>query len=208
MKTLIAIPCMDMVHTSFFTSVVAMRKIGTIEVAVTSSSLIYDARNNLAQRAVENGFDRILWLDSDMHFEPDLMERFMARLDEGLEFVTGLYFSRKPPSKPVVYQNVSTRDAGGGAVIPVADPFKEIPEGLFEVAGCGFGGCMMTVDLLRAVNERYGLPFSPILGFGEDLSFCTRARQLGAVIVCDGSIRLGHVGYHEYTIDDWEKGDT
>ena len=104
MRTLIAIPCMDMVYTLFFTSMLAMRKPEGTEVAVASCSLIYEARHTLAKKAMDDGFDRVLWLDSDMTFQPDLLERFAADLDQGLEYVYGLFFTRKIPVKPCVYE--------------------------------------------------------------------------------------------------------
>ena len=52
----------------------------------------------------------------------------------------------------------------------------------------------MNVSLIKKVQDKFGLPFSPILGFGEDLSFCARARQVGAEIYCDSRAKMGHVG--------------
>ena len=63
MRTMIAIPCMDMVHTLFFASMLSLRKPEGTEVAVASCSLIYEARHTLAMRALNEGFDRVLWLD-------------------------------------------------------------------------------------------------------------------------------------------------
>lgn len=78
MKLMIAVPCMDMVHTLFFRSFAGLRLPHGSEVVISTSSLIYDARNQLARKAVEGGYDRVLWLDSDMVFNPDMVERFMA----------------------------------------------------------------------------------------------------------------------------------
>ena len=36
--------------------------------------------------------------------------------------------------------------------------------------------------------------FTPLPHFGEDLSFCIRARECGYEICCDPTIRIGHVG--------------
>ena len=66
MRTLIAVPCMDMVHTVFMASLLQLNKPEGTEIAVSSSSLVYDARHSLAKKALNEGFDRILWIDSDM----------------------------------------------------------------------------------------------------------------------------------------------
>lgn len=195
MKTLICIPCMDMVHTEFLKSLLAMRRPGESKFTISCSSLIYDARNSMAKRAVANGFDRILWLDSDMVFEPDLMERLSARLDEGKEFVSGIYFTRKAPVRPVLYKQCGYYEMEDGGVSPRAVWYDDYPQdSLFKVEAVGFGCVMMTVDLVKRIGERFGLPFAPMLGFGEDLSFCARATELGADLWVDSTIKCGHVG--------------
>ena len=191
MKTLIAIPCMDMVHTDFMRSCLGMKLEGEVQYTFSQASLIYDGRNTLAKIAVNNGFDRVLWLDSDMQFGPDLFRALSADLDEGREIVSALYFSRKPPIKPVAYKTCRINAAG----IPEAESFRDFPPAeIFPVAACGFGAVMMTTELLRRVQDRFGLPFSPAYGFGEDLSFCMRVSELGETVWCDSRIRPGHVG--------------
>ena len=198
MKTLIAVPCMDMVHTPFVCALLSQPPLeGETEIRFGANSLIYDTRNQLAEYAVKRGFDRVLWLDSDMTFKPDFSHRLAAHLDAGLEFVTGLYMTRKKPIKPTIFKTLT-------ADPPTVECFEEYPKDqLFEIAACGFGGVMMTTDLIRKVAEAYGLPFSPILGVGEDLSFCLRATMLGAKLYCDSSIKMGHVGFREYTEDSY-----
>lgn len=195
MKTLICLPCMDMVHTEFMKSLLGMRRPGETKFTISQSSLIYDARNGMARRAVREGFDRVLWLDSDMSFEPDLMERLSARLDEGREYVSALYFTRKAPVRPVLYKECGYYEMEDGAVSPRAVWYDDYPrDDIFKVEATGFGGVMMTVDLIKRVGEKFGLPFAPMLGFGEDLSFCGRVSQVGGEMWVDSTIKMGHVG--------------
>lgn len=95
MKTMVAIPCMDMMHTDFVISLTGIRSDGGLKMVYCASSLVYDARNSLARRAILEGYDRVLWLDSDMKFGPDLLLQLSADLDEGRDMVSGLYVSRK-----------------------------------------------------------------------------------------------------------------
>lgn len=194
MKYLIAVPCMDMVQTPFVCSLVAMQPLnGPTEITFGANSLIYDTRNQLADKAVREGFDRVLWLDSDMTFSPDLARRLSTRLDEGCEYVSAFYTTRKNPIRPCVFKNFT-------ADPPVMEFYEDYPRNsLFEIAGSGFGGVMVSTGLIRRVLEAYGRPFSPILGVGEDLSFCARARALGARLYCDSSIKMGHIGFTEFT---------
>ena len=206
MKTLIAIPCMDTVPTLFLKSLLGLEKGSECEVALTMSSLIYDARNQLAHKAIDESFDRILWLDSDMEFDPDLMNRLHAVLDEGHDMVSALYFKRKRPYVPVIYKALYCTQAKDGKTEHHADIYRDYPKNeVFEVAACGFGGVLMKTSLVKAVHEKFGLPFSPILGFGEDLSFCMRAREIGRDIVCDSRIKMGHVAYSVITEETYTK---
>ena len=195
MKTLIAVPCMDMVHTAFFASYSHMRKVGDTMLSCCQNSLIYDARNRLGKSALETGADRILWLDSDMVLPVDLMERLSEDLGNGCECVSSLYFKRVPPHEPVAYKTLQRNETADGGVEIEVESVKEWPaDQLFEVEGIGFGACMMTTDLYRRVYEEYGLPFSPLLGLGEDLSFCARAQKLGAKLYCDSRVKPRHIG--------------
>lgn len=199
MKTLIAIPCMDMVHTDFLRSCLGLEKMGEVRFGFAQSSVIYDARNALANMAIGENFDRVLWLDSDMSFDGDLFLRLSEHLDMGKEMVSGLYFSRKGETKPIIYKRLYIKAEGPEAV---AENYDDYPvDDLFKIEGCGFGAVMMTVDLLKRVKDKYALPFFPVSGFGEDLSFCLRAIQMGADIWCDSTIKLGHVGLAVYNED-------
>ena len=197
MKTLIAVPCLDTVHTAFMVSLLKLNKPAGTEIAVSSSSLVYDARHSLAHRAIQLGAGRILWLDSDMMFAPDLLERLSADLDQGLEFVSGLYFTRKAPVTPCVYE--TCHDVGG---VPTAAPFTSIPDGLFEAEGVGFGAVLMDTRLVCRVGQ---LPFFPMEGYGEDLSFCRRARAAGAKIFCDSRVRVDHIGLSLFNETQWKE---
>ena len=201
MKTLIALPCMDMVHTTFMKSLVAMERVDECRFSIMCSSLVYDARNSLAKQAVTEGYDRMLWLDSDMDFDPDLLVRLSADMDEGRELVSGLYFKRKAPVKPVIYKEVGYYHSDlDDSVTPVAVSYEDYPkDSIFPIAGAGFGGVLVSVDLIKRVGDKFGLPFSPILGFGEDLSFCLRASEVGAEMFCDSRVKLGHVGFGTIT---------
>ena len=41
-----------------------------------------------------------------------------------------------------------------------------------------------------------------MLGFGEDLAFCLRVKDLGKKVYCDSRIKVGHIGYKTFGEDD------
>lgn len=192
MKILIAVPCMDQVPAQFAHSLATMSHDNCI-VAMQIGSLIYSSRNSLALTAIKEECDYVLWLDSDMIFPPNILDLLMQHKDKG-DIITGCYYRRVPPYHPVLFSKLEITDKGS-----TQEDVTEIPDGLFEVEGCGFGCVLMPTHILVECFSTYGDLFSPIHGVGEDLSFCWRARQLGYRIVCDPSIYLGHVGH--YVVD-------
>ena len=191
MRILIAVPCMDQVPAQFAASLATLRKTEETVVAFQISSLVYTARNELAKTAIQLNADFVLWLDSDMVFEPDILERLLKDYqDKKGDIISGIYFRRVSPFTPVIYETFEITDRGSYYSNP-----EQVPDEIFKVGGCGFGCVLMPADVLMDVIAKYGQPFDPINGNGEDLSFCWRARELGYTIVCDPSISCGHVGH-------------
>ena len=192
-KILIAIPCMDQVPAPFAQSLAMIQKTeDNVACAFQMGSLIYTSRNNLSLQAMKTEFDYMLWLDSDMVFQQDLLIRMKQTMDEkGLDFLTGLYFRRVPPFTPVLFDQLDIAEDGSCTWTD----WKDVPEGLFKIGGCGFGCVLIKTDVLFDVQAKFGELFNPIANMGEDLSFCWRARQCGYDIWCDPSLVCGHVGY-------------
>lgn len=194
-RYMIACPCMESIPTATVASIASMKRVGAFKYSFLANSLVYDARNMLAAEALDTKADRILWLDSDMTFSSDIMERMAQRLDEGIDFVSGLYFMRKTPTRPCIYKSVKITDGKGHAIVYMDYPRDK----MFEIGGCGFGAVMMTRKLLKDVYDTYDRPFDPMPGvLGEDLAFCWRAQQCGYKLWCDASIKFGHVGNYIY----------
>ena len=199
-KILIAVPCMDTIPTRFAHSLVMLRKVGECAVTFEIGSLIYTSRNSIARRAIEMGADYVLWLDSDMVFEPDLLERLMAHMDEpDVNMVTGLYFRRVQPFSPVLFDRLDFHEGATAWT-----EFEKIPDKMFTVGGCGFGCVLMRTDVLFDVLAKFQNCFAPLGNTGEDLAFCWRARQCGYQIYCDPTITCGHVGTTVITKEFYE----
>ena len=191
MKVFIAIPCMDTLSAKFaqcLVNLVNHKRDFDVEVGFHIGSLVYDSRNKLAERAINSTADYIFWLDSDMTFMPDTLDMMVAELEaNNYEMLAGMYFRRRPPFTPTLFKTLNISKMG-----VVSEEFDEIPDEIFEVAGCGFGCVLMKRNVLWNVLCQHGYMFSPIDTVGEDLSFCWRARQCGHKIYCDPTIALGH----------------
>ena len=198
MKTLIAVPSHDYVHADFTRCLMELDKPANTGFAMITNTLIYNARNLIAKGAIENGFDRVLWLDADMKFKDDTLIRLSEDMDEGMDFVTGLYFTRQEPIKPCLHNELHWKVKDDGWIDTGATCYWNYPKNdVFEIACCGFGCVMTSVPLLKRMCEKYGTPFYPLMGMGEDTTFCFRATQNGEKLYCDSRIKCGHIGQVE-----------
>lgn len=190
MKILIAVPCMDQIPALFAQSLCCLRKIGECSLEMRVGSLVYDSRNGLGKTAIAHDFDYVLWLDSDQVFDDDLLERMVERLEaNNLDILTGVYFRRVAPYSPVLFETLRYEENRA-----YWSEFKNLPPGLFEVQGCGFGCVLMRTEVLMSVQAKFNTMFQPMQGLGEDLAFCWRARECGYKIMADPTLEIGHCG--------------
>lgn len=191
MKVFIAVPSLDSVPAFFAQSLAMLKRADNTLIGWETGSLVYNARNSLARQAIKAEADWVLWLDSDMVFNPDLLQRMLKVCTENdIDFLTALCFRRKPPYTPCLFDRL--QKIGRGASYTA---LLSVPEGRFQVGGCGFAGVLLSTDVLISVSAKFdGRMFDPMDGFGEDVAFCWRARQCGYDIWCDSDIEMGHVG--------------
>ena len=183
-KILICVPSMDEVAAGFAQSLAMLQKGGN-ETAIMFQvgSLVYEARNKLAKQAIEMGAEWTMWFDSDMIFQPDTMVRL---LKHDAPFVSGAYFRRCPPYHLVAFKDCDTENRKWSDL--------PLPTETVSCEGVGFGCVLVKTEVLLNVAAKYKTWFEPMNGFGEDLSFCWRARQCGYDILLDPSITCGHIG--------------
>lgn len=207
-KTIIGIPCLDMVPTVFMERLLGLQRPAGTYIVTARNTLVYDARNMLADMAIREGYDRILWIDSDMVFDSDLLVRLAKDMDGGKRFVSALCFTRKNPIKPCIYSGTGYKKAGDGeryeTYMTCIEKYPK--DSLFKVRACGLAACMMDVSVLKDVYNKFGTPFSPIAGFGEDLSFCRKCDELGIEMWCDSRIKVGHIAQKVVTEADYING--
>ena len=191
MKTMIAVPCMDQVQTEFCQSLFNLQRVGNVYAKMLQCSLLVKSRTDLALMAVQEKADYILWIDSDMVFPDTLLIDLMRDIEDGKkDIVAGVCHMRKEPYKPVLWSKLRQ---GLRPTENESECLVDYPrDGLFEVEGCGFGCILMKTEVIEAVRDKYGDLFAPLPGYGEDLSFCIRARGCGYRIFVDPKVQVGH----------------
>ena len=207
-KVLIAIPCMDMIDTGFVQSLMGLELDAEVRIKFLPGSLVYDSRNQLTEIARASECEYIFFIDSDMTFKGDVLKKLLEDAEnEDLDIVTGLCFTRKPPIRTAIFKKCEYSVDKDGQLFPDAINYMDYPrDSLFPVAACGMACCLIKMSCVDDVLKHYGLPFAPAQGWGEDLSFCIRARELGKKIYCDSRIKIGHIGKTVITEDVFLEG--
>ena len=189
------------VHFKFVNSFLALQKPPNHVSLSNVGSLTALARNQIVDIAQKQGCKYLMFLDTDMTFPPDTILRLMKHQKD---IVSGLYFERYAPHRPVIRQDYDDGKEKGYAL-------ADYTQGdLIEVAATG-GGCLLinmeVFDRLEKPYFDYRLEKTEKdLGiketfYSEDLVFCEKARRAGYKIWCDTTIRCGHL------INDVEIGE-
>jgi hypothetical protein len=169
---------------------------------------IDQARSQMATDALADGFEELMWIDSDIAFDPDDVDRLRAH---GVPFVCGIY-----PKKGQRALACNLLQETGRVVFGEGG-------GLLEI-GYAATGFLLTrrqvyADVERALrlptcNKRHGraiIPyFLPLLleesdghwYLGEDFAFSERARRAGHKVMADTRVRLSHIGKYGYSWED------
>ena len=193
MKILLGMPTVGTIPTKTVISLLATVERGKVEPMIVSGSLVYDARDAIAMYAVENDYDYVLYVDSDMVFNADDLRRLLAHQ---VGICSGLYVTRDGRNENVIYSKVITRRR-----FPYRKP-ERIPDnsttGFAPVSACGFGFCLIKTSVLKSMLKYYKSLFEPSKGVGEDIAFCLRAKRVGFKTFVDRDVKLGHVGEKVY----------
>lgn len=192
-KLLIAVPCMDYVHVDFMKSLVGLtqhlqREGIAYHLEIQAGTLVYIARNRLACKAINEGYTHLLFLDSDMVFDETVVEDLTF---SGKDFVCGAFQSRRKPFNSCIFTGINP-----------AERVKDYGLEPFKVEGCGMACTLISSEILKNVQVKYGNCFNPTDEYGEDLAFCWRATHTGAEIWCEPTARIGHIAHiHIYPGD-------
>jgi predicted O-methyltransferase YrrM len=171
-------------------------------------SAVDAVRNQMATDAVGRGFAETFWVDADVAFDPDDVDRLRAH---DLPFTCGVYPKKGP-------RQFACEFLSGTPAVRFGKR-----GGLVEVRYCGFGFVHVRREVFLEVQRRLALPVcnrrfeSPLVPFfeptavpdpgghwalSEDYAFCERARLCGFKVVADTSVRLWHVGPYRYGWED------
>lgn len=174
------------------------------------ASAIDLVRNLAASNALRDGFESLMFIDSDMMFDP---ADALKLLKSDVPVIAGVYAAKVLGSGQI---NVN--------FTPEVETIRFGPwaDRLYPVRGVGAGFLRIKTAVLLWIidglnlpecrmSDRYGWPFfQPLIAeqdgeiryFCEDYAFCQRCLKIGITPMADTSFRLYHLGIYTY---GWEE---
>jgi hypothetical protein len=206
MKVAFCIPTLGRItyatHTSLLGTYKVFDKAGVEwdEIMAIGSTYIDDARNYLVSKFLESDCTDLFFIDDDLGFSPDSVLKIIKR-SEGI--VGGVY--RHKVSDEIKYMgNLIVNDEGtpygrDGLIEATHLPmgFTRIKRGVLE---------QMILSHPELYYNDYGIERYNLFGhiqenghyYGEDYSFCIRARRLGITVWIEPDITFNHFGNKDY----------
>lgn len=195
-KVFVAVPCMDMVHAGFTSSLTMMFMHSLYEsfraerefrcgLEFMVTSMLLSSRHLLTKVAMAYEHTHILFVDSDMTFPRDMLIRLMAH------------------DKPIVGINAMARAHPYRCTAQGLDGNQlettSSSTGLVRVKRTGFGVMYIDLDVFRRMElPWYNFVWQPEHEryLGEDYNFCAKARDLGYDIWVDQDLskEVKHLG--------------
>ncbi len=157
---------------------------GDIELIIaTEGYTIAENRLYCMAKAYREGFSHLLFIDDDMVFDEDVLDRLLSHKKE---IVGVVYHSRR-------LEKTTTLVLENGKVLHSDD----IPKGMIKCSHVGTGIMLIDLKVVEKIAEPW-FYFSTnpngSTNIGEDAWFCSQARKAGFTIWCDPSIKVGHLG--------------
>lgn len=191
MKILIAVPTFENIDVECFKSIYDLDK-GGHDVAFESVKG-YDcakARNIIAKRAIDGGYDYVMMLDSDTIIPKDAL---VNMLDPKTDIVMGCVPRKLDQSNSVLF---ASKDNAKGKGFRKSLLFSEL-DGTerINLKGGGFGCVLIDTKVIRTLAYPYFkyIVYEDGSALSEDLYFCRLAKDKRFKIEADPRVKCGHV---------------
>lgn len=195
-KVGVVVPSGDHVHAKFMVAVVSLFQYSldkfNMVIINPRSSLIATGRQLGIDIATRRGCDYVLFLDSDMVFPYNLLERLYDRAEPvvGASYVKRLL--------PTAWNHQETEGAPAGG------------SGLREVRRLPLGATLIDLSVFKDWQTPYFRCMYPQEGpekgmeMGEDYYFCDEVRRRGGKVWLDADLtkNIGHIGTYVHTYHD------
>ena len=187
----IGMPCLNsMVNVN--TSISLVKIVANLNfprhVSFVKNTLLHVARMYNVLEAQKFNSTHLLFLDTDMKVEGDVVQKLMAHNKD----VVGVNYNQR--SLPLL-STVRMRDKQSGDYMVVTST----PDELFECDALGAGCMLIKMSVFDIIEEPWFFyKYSKTKPTGEDVWFCEQVKKAGLHVWCDPTIKVGHMGEYEY----------
>ena len=189
MKITLGIPCNRTVQAETMQSLLDMIAKSEHDfhfVIATQGYTIAENRTLIAVRAIENKSDYLLFIDDDMVFPPNTLNRLLSREKD----IIGIpYYARVLPRKSVVVLENGEELSG------------TVPGDLFKCQHVGTGVMLIKTEVFKNIIRpwfQFKTNADGCTVQGEDAHFCEVARNKGYSIYCDSTLPVRHIGDRQF----------
>jgi len=177
--------------------------------SICGCSVVSRARNLLVQDMLDSTCDYLLFIDSDINFEPEAILRLMAWVQDPKKGIVAAVPRTRSETKTYIAtldqdENDQLTMNGAGLVRAkrVATAFMMVRREFFETLNDAHPEWRYyETRSERSVPCVFDFMLTEEGYIGEDFLFCDRAREHGFEVWVDPTIPLGHMGVQEYMGD-------
>jgi hypothetical protein len=211
-KLFIAVPIYGMVEPNFFLSWSRLLANWNLNVAIyphLGDSLVSRARNHCTRMFLESDCTHMLFIDSDLTFSVDQINRLMTH-DE--EVVGGMYWKKSEGDPQGVWNLIPDREIMPNGLLRagyIGTGFLRIARSVFEKMIASFGDEMayrldpdqkqLEYDFWHVGPYKYA-DGRPTRYLSEDWWFCQKWMDLGGKCWLDLGVQLAHSGSATYPL--------
>ena len=144
-------------------------------------------RNYCVFNALRAGCSHILFVDDDMVFPPDTLERL---LNHDKDIIGTVYNSRMFPPTPTIALEDGSKIKDGDKLEP-----------LIKCSYVGTGVMLIKLDIFKTIEKPWFHIQKHENGytlFSDDCYFCKQVIKQGYEVWCDTTIKVGHLGLFTY----------
>ena len=159
----------------------------------TSTMPLSTNRNEAVQRAIDENFDYLMFIDHDNILPKDAIIQLWKY---NLPVVGGLYFERGYPHLPLIYEF-----SNACKTIRV---LHDYPKGLVKCDVLGMGCSLWNVNVFRKFSAPwFSYTYLDYTYGTEDIAVFAKLKALGIPVHVDTNLTIGHTGMYTFTEADW-----
>ena len=196
MNILIGVPTFENVSVETFTSIYNLifpQEIEKHELFFAKGYGAAQSRNIIAKYAIQNEYDYILYVDSDIVLPPDALIKL---LEQNTDITTGWYTCVFPDGSKN-HSWVKFDEETKQYICKFEEYGNPDPNAVMDVDACGFGCVLVKTNIFRQLQYPYFtyLEYSDGTVFAEDIYFCHLVRCTLPDIKIRGirSVKCGHI---------------